>query len=126
MLDFVKKMLPVKKPIIKDNTFLIWEPCGKSHAEVVPGFAKYLCDLGYHVSVIVSKNAYKENLFSRIGENLNISYNKMSKYQARAYFKQADLSDVKGLLVTTVDKLCKAPHFDRVYENFDKNVDKSK
>jgi hypothetical protein len=82
--------------------------------------------LGYHVSVIVSKNAYKENLFSRIGENLNISYNKMSKYQARAYFKQADLSDVKGLLVTTVDKLCKAPHFDRVYENFDKNVDKSK
>ncbi len=126
MLDFVKKMLPVKKPIIKDNTFLIWEPCGKSHAEVVPGFAKYLCDLGYHVSVIVSKNAYKENLFSRIGENLNISYNKMSKYQARAYFKQADLSDVKGLLVTTVDKLCKAPHFDKVYENFSKNVDKSK
>ena len=126
MLDFVKKMLPVKKPIIKDNTFLIWEPCGKSHAEVVPGFAKYLCDLGYHVSVIVSKNAYKENLFSRIGENLNISYNKMSKYQAKAYFKYADLSDVKGLLVTTVDKLCKAPHFDKVYENFSKNVDKSK
>ena len=126
MLDFVKKMLPVKKPVIKDNTFLIWEPCGKSHAEVVPGFAKYLCDLGYHVSVIVSKNAYKENLFSRIGENLNISYNKMSKYQAKAYFKYADLSDVKGLLVTTVDKLCKAPHFDRVYENFDKNIDKSK
>ena len=126
MLDFVKKMLPVKKPVIKDNTFLIWEPCGKSHAEVVPGFAKYLCDLGYHVSVIVSKNAYKENLFSRIGKNLNISYNKMSKYQARAYFKHADLNDVKGLLVTTVDKLCKAPHFDKVYENFSKNVDKSK
>ena len=54
-----------KKPIIKEKTFLVWEPCGKSHAEVVPGFVKYLLDLGYHVSVLVSPNAYKEKLFAR-------------------------------------------------------------
>lgn len=116
----------IKRPIIKDKTFLIWEPCGKSHAEVVPGFAKYLSDLGYHVSVIVSEHAYKENLFSRIEEDINISYNKMTKSQAKRYFKQADLNDVEGLLVTTVDKLCKAPNFNGVYEAFSPNVDKSK
>lgn len=126
MKNLFNKIFGIKKPQINENTFLIWEPCGKSHAEVVPGFAKYLSDLGYHVSVIVSEHAYEENLFSRIDKDLNISYNKMSKSQARKYFKSTDLSDVAGLLVTTVDKLCQAPHFETVYNSFNKNVDKSK
>ena len=57
-----------KKPIIKENTFLVWEPCGKSHAEVVPGFVKYLLDLGYHVSVLVSSNAYTEKFLQGLKE----------------------------------------------------------
>ena len=56
------------KPIIKENTFLVWEPCGKSHAEVVPGFVKYLLDLGYHVSVLVSSNAYTEKFLQGLKE----------------------------------------------------------
>ena len=67
-----------KKPVIKENTFLVWEPCGHNHAEVVPGFVKYLLDMGYHVSVLVSPSAYKENLFARFNGDENISYNKMT------------------------------------------------
>ena len=33
---------PQSSPIIKENTFIVWEPCSKSHSEVVPGFCKYL------------------------------------------------------------------------------------
>ena len=63
---FFKYLMPIfdcKKPIIKDNTFIVWEPCSKSHSEVVPGYVKYLLDLGYHVSVIVNSNRLKEGLF---------------------------------------------------------------
>ena len=58
-------LFPLKTPIIKDNTFIVWEPCSKSHSEVVPGFVKYFHDLGYHVSVLVDKDRLKEGLFSR-------------------------------------------------------------
>ena len=116
----------LKKPIIKENTFLVWEPCGKSHAEVVPGFVKYLLDLGYHVSVLVSPNAYKEKLFARFREDENISYNKMSQKQIRTYFKRSDLSDVKGVLVTTVGKLCTAPYYEQVDQTFNKKADRKK
>ncbi len=116
----------IKKPIVKENTFLVWEPCGKSHAEVVPGFVKYLLDLGYHVSVLVSPNAYKENLFSRFDKNENITYNKMTQNQIRKYLKKSDLKDVKGLIVTTVGKLCTVPHYEQVDETFNNKADKNK
>ena len=115
-----------KKPVIKENTFLVWEPCGKSHAEVVPGFVKYLLDLGYHVSVLVSPNAYKENLFARFGKDENISYNKMNQKQIKTYFKKSDLSDVEGVIVTTVGKLCTAPHYEQVDEAFNPKADRKK
>ena len=31
------KCFGVKTPEIKDNTFIVWEPCSNSHSEVVPG-----------------------------------------------------------------------------------------
>ena len=113
-------------PIIKENTFLVWEPCSKSHAEVVPGFCKYLLDLGYHVSVLITPDRYKEGLFSRFNNNENISFNKLSQKQIRKYFKNSDLSNVKGLLVTTVGKLYDEVNYDEIYNTFNQNVDKSK
>ena len=115
-----------KKPIIKENTFLVWEPCSKSHAEVVPGFCKYLLDLGYHVSVLITPDRYKEGLFSRFNDNENISFNKLSQKQIRKYFKNTDLSDVKGLLVTTVGKLYDEVNYDEIYSAFNHKADKSK
>ena len=64
----------VKAPEIRENTFIVWEPCSKSHAEVVPGFAEYLLDSGYHVSVLLNNARYDEGLFERF-DNENITFN---------------------------------------------------
>ena len=115
----------IKKPIIKDNTVIVWEPCSVNHAEVVPGYAKYFLDLGYHVSILVNPNRYKEGLFARFNHE-NISYNKMSKRQIENYFKNDDLADVKGVMVTTVGKICDNIHFEQSYNHFHPNIDKRK
>lgn len=123
LLPFFKKS--IKTPIIKDNTFLLWEPCSQSHSEVLPGYAKYLLDLGYHVSVLATTARFKEGLFARFG-NENISYNNMNQKQIRKFFATNDLSSVKGAMVTTVGKLCDERNFDDAYNAFHPEVDKSK
>ncbi len=123
--SYLKPFFDSKKPVIKDNTFIVWEPCSKSHSEVVPGYAKYLLDLGYHVSVLVNPKKYKEGLFCRFNCG-NISYNVMSRKQIRKFFKKDPLDKVKGVLVTTAGKLCDSVHFDEAYNSFNENTDKSK
>jgi hypothetical protein len=105
----------LKTPVIKENTFIVWEPCSKSHAEVVPGFVKYFVDLGYHVSVLVDKDRLKEGLFSRYDLE-NISLNKMSADEIKTYFKESDLSNVQGVLVTTMGKICDCENQDTIYD----------
>lgn len=111
-------------PIIKENTFLIWEPCSRSHAEVVPGYTKYLLDLGYHVSILMTPTRFKEGLFDKF-ESKNLSFNKMPQKQIRAFFKNNSLKNVRGVLVTTVGKLCDNDIQD-AYKSFHPSVDKSK
>ena len=122
---YLEPLFEPKKPIIKYNTFIVWEPCSKSHSEVVPGYVKYLLDLGYHVSVLVHSDRVKEGLFSRF-KNENLTLNKMSKKEILKYFKQSDLSDVEGVLVTTSGKICDEIHFEEAYNTFNKNIEKSK
>lgn len=117
--------LPLKTPIIKENSFIVWEPCSKSHAEVVPGFVKYFHDLGYHVSVLVDKDRLKEGLFCKYNLE-NISYNKMSADEIKRYFSESDLSNVKGVLVTTMGKICDCENPKTAYDFFNPNVDKKK
>ena len=121
----LKSFFEYKKPIIKDNTFIVWEPCSKSHAEVVPGYVKYLLDLGYHVSVCLSSSNYKMNVFSRFKDE-NLDINKMSKRQIEKFFKKDDLSSVKGVLVTSYSKLCNEIHLENCYKHFNSDVDKTK
>lgn len=116
---------PQSSPIIRENTFIVWEPCSKSHSEVVPGFCKYLLDLGYHVSVIVHPDRIKEGIFSRF-KNENLSINKMSKHQVLKYFQKDNLEDIKGVIVTTVGKLCDSIHYNECFNTFNPNIDKSK
>ncbi|AIT09026.1 hypothetical protein LO80_02900 [Candidatus Francisella endociliophora] len=118
-------MFFTKKPIIKNNTFIIWEPCSQSHAEIIPGFAKYLLDLGYHVSVLVNPKKYEEGLFCRF-EHQNISYNKMSKRQIQKFFKKDSLEDIQGVLVTTIGKLYNGKNLEQAYKHFNKKIDKNK
>lgn len=125
MLRLLRNFFSYKKPIIKDNTFLLWEPCTHSHAEIVPGFAKYLLDLGYHVSILINPKRYSEGLFYRF-KNENISYNKMSKRQIRKYFRRSALNNVEGVLITTIGKLYDGKNLDQAYSFFNNTVNKSK
>lgn len=126
--DFKKcimDLFPLKTPIIKDNTFIVWEPCSKSHSEVVPGFVKYFVDLGYHVSVLVDKDRIKEGLFCRYNLE-NVSLNKMSADEIKRYFSESDLSNVEGVLVTTMGKICDCENPESAYAYFNSNVNRSK
>jgi len=114
-----------KKPIIKDNTFLVWEACSLSHSEVVPGFVKYLHDLGYHVSVLVDPDRIKEGLFERFNLE-NVTINKIKTKDTRKFFLNSDLSNVKGIMVTTVGKIHDGIGYDDCYKTFNKTLDKNK
>lgn len=124
---FKQKILKtsLKAPIIKENTVIVWEPCSKSHSEVVPGFVKYFVDLGYHVSVLVDKDRLKEGLFCRY-DLKNVSLNKLSADEIKTYFKESDLSDVKKVLVTTMGKICDCENPDTIYDFFNPNIDRNK
>ena len=125
--SYVKPLFE-NRPKIAKNTFIVWEPCSKSHAEVVPGYVKYLLDLGYNVSVIVNPKRLSEGLFSKFSdrEMERVFLNKMSASAVRRYFAKSDLSDVEGVMVTTVGKLCDEVHFDDAYKTFAPNADRSK
>ncbi len=100
------------KPICNENTFFVWEPCTYSHAEVVPGFAKYLLDLGYEVSILITPERYKEGLFSKFGDFAGkIHFNKMSQRQIRKFIKNNGLANAKGLLLTTSGKLAESADY---------------
>ena len=122
---YCQNFMKLKKPVIRENTFLIWEPCSYSHAEVVPGFAKYLLDMGYHVSVLLNPARYEEGLFSRFA-HLNISYNRLTRNQTKKFFKNSNLKKVQGILVTTAGKLCYHVNYEEIYNNFNKSLDPSK
>jgi len=120
----------IKAPVIKDNTFIVWEACSKSHSEVVPGYVKYLLDLGYHVSVIVHPDRYKEGLFSGFSkkelDETRLSLNKMTRKEAKAFFKSNSLENVKGVLVTTAGKICDCVHYNMAYDTFSPHFDRKK
>ena len=116
-----------RRPVLffDSNTFVVWEPCSRSHGEVVPGYVKYLLDLGYSVSVVVNPEHYGAGLFSRFSAKklfLNVFY----RNNAKLYFKHADLSELKGILVTTAGKLCDNIHFDAAYRHFNGTLDREK
>lgn len=91
-------------PKITANTFLVWEPCTHSHAEVVPGYVKYLLDLGYDVSVLLSPARIDEGLFSRLC-NDRMSVSRMPQSAILAWFRRHGLADARGILITTARKI---------------------
>lgn len=123
LFNFFKKKQ--KTPIIKENTVIVWEACSLSHSEVVPGFVKYFHDLGYHVSVLVDPDRLKEGLFDRFNLD-NVTINKIKTKDARKYFKTADLSNIKGIMVTTVGKIHKNIGYEDCIETFNETLDKNK
>jgi len=89
-------------PKIDSNTFLLWEPCSQSHAEIIPGFAKYLLDLGYSVSVLIEPERIDEGLFSLVEENERIYLNRMTRKDIQRFLLKYGLAGAKGLLISTI------------------------
>ena len=89
---------------VTPNTFFVWEPCSHSHAEVVPGFAKYLLDLGFDVAVLLTPDRIDEGLFSRFSHD-RLTVHRLSQPMIRRYFKKNGLSNAKGVMVTTARKI---------------------
>jgi len=102
MFEFLKRNTPVVCPKIGDNTFLLWEPCSENHAEVIPGFIKYLLDLGYTVSVLVEPKRIDEGLFSLFGDNERVYINRISRKNTKQYLLKNGLGGAKGILISTL------------------------
>ncbi len=127
-ITYLFGIIPIFKktvPYFDDNTFFVWEACSFSHSEVVPGYVKYLLDLGYNVSVLVDPKRLKEGLFSRFNEK-NVFINKMNRKQTKEFFLKADLSNIKGIMVTTAGKICDCVNYAQAYSHFNSTLDKSK
>jgi len=106
IIDLIKNILPKpKKPTINDNTFILWEPCSKSHAEIIPGYTKYLLDCGYDVSIMMACTKYQKGLFSKFANNDRVHINKFSMKEACKYFQKYGLNGAKGVLITTARRL---------------------
>ena len=96
-----------EQPKIDSNTFLIWEPCTKNHAEVVPGFTKYLLDLGYNVSILIEPERIAHGLFSLFGESPGVYLNCMTGKSARKFLLKNGLAEAKGILISTLTEKIK-------------------
>lgn len=120
--DWLKNLFfGAPEPFSDSDTFFVWEPCSKSHSEVVPGYAKYLLDLGYKVSVIVNPEKLKEGVFCRFSHP-NLILNKISRSRAKKFFLKKGLADAKGILVTTVGKLSNGRDYKDAYAFFSKKL----
>jgi hypothetical protein len=104
-------------PAISPNTFFVWEPCSHSHAEVVPGYAKYLLDLGFDVSVLLTPERLDEGLFSRFSHD-RLTLNRMSQPAIVRYFKRHGLSNAQGVLITTAGKIGSKDSYSAEYALF--------
>ena len=103
-VSWFKNLFAPAAPFADERTFFVWEPCSKSHSEVVPGYAKYLLDLGFKVSVVVHPDRLKEGVLCRLhGENLIV--NKIGRKAAKKYFSKNGIGPARGILVTTVGKI---------------------
>ena len=97
-------VLPVPNISSNDRTFFLWEPCLTSHDEVLPGYAKYLLDLGYEVCVLADPNPLNKSLFERFTHSrLKIIF--LSQRQIVRFFLRNGLGRARGILITTARKL---------------------
>lgn len=105
------------KPYCNENTFFVWEPCSKSHAEVVPGYCKLLLDAGYDVSVLIEPKRIDEGLFSNF-EHERLHINRLSKRATQKFFKKNRLASSSGVMVTTAGKLTPSADYEHARELF--------
>lgn len=95
-----------KWPEITSNTAILWEPCSDSHGEIVPGYAKYLVDLGYQVLVLLTPKRLGEGLFSRFNHE-KLEFATLSQRQIKQFMVSGMANQAALVMISTVGKL---PH----------------
>lgn len=104
------------------NTFIVWEPHTRSHADTVPGWTKYLLDMGCDVLAVVGSHRVNNGLFRYSHKNLRVI--RMPQPLAKFWLKRKDFSDVAGILVTSCEQLKRGkaknqkPGYDEAYDYF--------
>lgn len=86
------------------GSFVVWEPCSRNHGEVVPGFVRYLRELGYRVSVLVPPGRVREGLFGRI-DDPGVQVFGLPQRRIRRWVRRGGLRGSLGVMVTTASKL---------------------
>lgn len=104
-------------PRVDANTFFVWEPCSHSHTEVVPGFARYLRDLGFDVTVCISDDPENLGLFSRI-DDARITVLRRPQAAFLRYFRRHGLGQARGMLMTTARKIGHKDDYDSEQQLF--------
>lgn len=95
-------------PSIDGDTFILWEPCSKSHGEIIPGYASYLLALGYKVVVLMTPARIPEGLFCRFSHP-RLTLARLSQRRIRRFMRSAEVGKSAGVMVSTVGKLKDTP-----------------
>ena len=126
MLDWLRYLFRrTQPPAFAPDSFIVWEPCTRSHAEVVPGYVKYLLDLGFKVHVFMTPKRYDEGLFSRFVDP-RIILHRLSQRSVRYLFRKHGIGQAHGILITTARKISGRPDYAREQSLFASRASKQK
>lgn len=106
-----------KLPTLTPNTFIVWEPCSRSHAEVIPGYVRYLLDLGFDVLVLATPARFDEGLFERFSHP-RVHLARLPQAAIRHQLRRQGLAGTRGILVTTARKISGLPNYNRERQLF--------
>lgn len=110
---------------VTNKTFFLWEPSSRHHAEVLPGYAKYLLDLGYEVSVLINSHPLNRTLFEKFTHpHLKVIF--MTQRQIVRFFIKNGLGKAQGILITTARKIGDQNSYAREYKLFSNRSDDQK
>ena len=102
----ISPLIAPEWPEIDAKTAILWEPCSKSHGEIVPGYAQILLDLGYRVVVLMTPARIPEGLFSRM-THPRLVLTQLTQRQIARFVKTPTVHKAAVLLISTAGKL---PH----------------
>lgn len=98
----VRELLTKPTPVrLAEDTVVIWEPSTVSHAEVVPGFARYVLDLGYTASILVDPRHIEAGLFSRFADERLLFNTHSSRREIRRALEAGLASGARAILATS-------------------------
>lgn len=92
MNNFLKNISPEKILVVEMNDF---------HNEVIPGYLKYLNDLGYDCDVLITSLINKENIFFNIPKNLYENLYHTRYFIIKKLLQNPRIKKYKKILITS-------------------------